>query len=150
MLPGSFAMKTFSAKAQEIERKWYVIDAAGKPVGRVAERVANVLRGKTKPLFTPHVDCGDFVVVINAEKAVFTGGKEQLKTYHTFSGYFGGEKIETAAQRRARKPELLIERAVKGMVPRNRLGRAILKKLKVYAGEDHPHAAQQPAALDLR
>lgn len=142
-------MKTFSAKAQELDRHWFVIDAAGKPVGRVAERVANVLRGKNKALFTPHVDCGDFVVVINARQAVFTGAKEEKKTYHTFSGYFGGEKIETAKQRRARNPELLIERAVKGMVPRNRLGRAILKKLKVYADGEHPHAAQEPQALEL-
>lgn len=143
-------MKTFSAKAEAVDRKWYIVDAQDQVVGRVAERVANILRGKTKPIFTPHVDTGDFVIVINASKAVFTGKKEVQKSYMSYSGFIGGHKSETAEHRRARRPELLIESAVKGMVPHNRLGRQILKKLHVYAGAEHPHVAQNPKALTVK
>ena len=137
-------MKTYSAKASEIEQKWYVVDAKNQPLGRVAVKVANLLRGKNKVVFTPHVDTGDFVVVINAEKVRLTGKKELQKKYTSFSGYVGGHKSETAQQRRQRRPELLVEHAVKGMIPHTRLGRRIYTKLKVYQGEEHPHAAQQP------
>jgi large subunit ribosomal protein L13 len=141
-------MKTFSAKASEIERKWYIIDAKGQPLGRVAVKIANVLRGKNKPIFTPHVDTGDYVVVINAEKVWLSGKKEIQKQYMSFSGYVGGHKSETVQQRRQRRPELLIEHAVKGMIPHNRLGRRIFAKLKVYRGDQHPHQAQQPIPLN--
>ncbi len=142
-------MKTYSAKAEEVERKWHLIDAQGKVVGRVAEKVANIIRGRNKPIYTPHCDTGDFVVVINAEKAIFTGKKEVQKQYMSYSGYVGGEKYESAEKLRERRPELMIERAVKGMVPHNRLGRAMLKKLHVYAGSEHPHEAQQPQTLQI-
>lgn len=137
-------MRTFSAKAGEIERKWYIVDAKNQPLGRLAVKVANLLRGKGKAIFTPHVDTGDFVVVINAEKVLLTGKKETQKSFMSFSGYVGGHKSENAAHRRQRRPELLIEHAVKGMIPHNRLGRALYTKLKVYRGEEHPHQAQQP------
>jgi large subunit ribosomal protein L13 len=137
-------MRTFSAKASEIERKWCIVDAKNQPLGRVAVKVANLLRGKGKAIFTPHVDTGDFVVVINAEKVLLSGKKETQKSFMSFSGYVGGHKSETAAHRRQRRPELLIEHAVKGMIPHNRLGRALYTKLKVYRGEEHPHQAQQP------
>jgi len=142
-------MKTFSAKTEEIERQWHVIDAEGKILGDVAVAAANLLRGKGKPLFTPHVDCGDFVVIVNADKVKLSGAKETQKIYSTFSGYVGGQKQESAAKVRARRPGLLIERAVRGMIPHNRLGRAVYRKLKVYNGPDHPHEAQQakPYAL---
>src|SRR5246127_2586158 len=137
-------MRTFSAKSSGIERKWYIVDAKDRSLGRVAVTVANLLRGKGKTIFTPHIDTGDFVVVINAEKVRLTGKKEVQKTFMSFSGFVGGHKIETAEQRRQRRPELLIEHAVKGMIPHNRLGRAIFTKLKVYKGDKHPHEAQQP------
>jgi len=137
-------MKTFSAKASQIERKWYIVDATDRPLGRVAVTVARLLRGKGKAIFTPHVDTGDYVVVINAEKVRLTGKKEVQKTFMSFSGYVGGHRSETAEQRRQRRPELLIEHAVKGMIPHNRLGRAVFTKLKVYKGDQHPHEAQQP------
>jgi large subunit ribosomal protein L13 len=140
-------MKTFSAKASEVSRKWWLIDAKDQVLGQVAVRAANLLRGKAKPIFTPHVDTGDFVVVINAEKVRLTGKKEELKTYMSFSGFVGGHKTETARSRRARHPELLIERAVRGMIPHNNLGRAVYRKLKVYRGEAHPHEAQQPQPI---
>jgi large subunit ribosomal protein L13 len=140
-------MKTFSAKAQDIQRKWYLVDANDKVVGRVAEKVANILRGKNKAIFTPHVDTGDYVVVINAAKARFTGKKEVQKSYMSYSGYIGGHKSETVAARRRRRPELLIESAVKGMIPHNRLGRSVIKKLFVYAGAEHPHLAQKPEVV---
>lgn len=142
-------MKTFSAKAEEVDRKWFVLDATDVPLGRVAERAAVLLRGKHKAIFTPHVDTGDFVVVINAEKVKLTGKKETDKIYTSFSGYIGGHKSETVANRRRRHPELLVERAVRGMIPHNRLGRAVYTKLKVYAGAAHPHAAQQPVAISV-
>lgn len=142
-------MKTFSAKAEEIERKWWVIDARDQVLGEVAVAAARLLRGKNKPLFTPHVDCGDFVVVINADQVRVTGKKEEQKVYTSFSGYVGGQKRETVRQVRERRPELLIERAVRGMIPHNRLGRQIFKKLKVYPGETHPHEAQEPEAFTI-
>ena len=141
--------KTISAKASEIQRKWFVIDAANKVVGHVAEQAAVLLRGKHKALYTPHVDSGDFVVVINASKAIFTGKKETQKEYRSFPGFMGGHKSETPARRRIRRPELLIETAVKGMIPHNRLGRQIYRKLNVYAGAEHPHAAQMPVAQEV-
>ena len=142
-------MKTFSAKAKDVSRRWWIIDAKDQILGRVAVRAANLLRGKDKPIFTPHVDTGDFVVVINAEKVRITGKKEEQKSYMSFSGYVGGHKSENVRARRARHPELLIERAVRGMIPHNRLGRAVYRKLKVYRGETHPHAAQKPEAASL-
>lgn len=143
-------MKTFSAKASEVARKWWIIDAKDQVLGEVAVKAANLLRGKEKPIFTPHVDTGDFVVVINAEKVRVSGQKEENKSYMSFSGYVGGHKSETVKSRRARHPELLIERAVRGMIPHNRLGRAVYRKLKVYRGDAHPHAAQQPETVTLR
>lgn len=140
-------MKTYSAKAGEMDRRWFIVDAKDQPLGRVAVKVANLLRGKGKTIFTPNVDTGDFVVVINAEKVRLTGKKELQKEYMSFSGYVGGHKAETAQQRRLRRPELLIERAVRGMIPHNRLGRALFTKLKVYSGEKHPHEAQQPTLI---
>jgi large subunit ribosomal protein L13 len=137
-------MKTFSAKPQEVERKWYVIDAKGKVLGQVAVEAARLLRGKNKPTFTTHVDTGDFVVVINADQVVLTGSKENSKIYTRFSGYVGGKKVETPRMVRERKPILLVERAVWGMLPKTRLGSAQYGKLKVYAGAEHPHEAQQP------
>jgi len=137
------------AKKEEQSPRWYVIDANGKVLGKVAERAANILRGKVKPQFTPHVDTGDFVVVINAGKVVLTGKKEIAKVYMTYSQYPGNEKRESVASVRARRPEHLIEHAVKGMIPKNRLGRQIITKLKVYAGAEHPHVAQKPEPVAL-
>ena len=142
-------MKTFSAKANEVARKWWVIDAKDQVLGRVAVKAANLLRGKEKTIFTPHVDTGDFVVVINADKVRLTGKKEEQKTFMSFSGFVGGHKTETARARRARHPELLVERAVRGMIPHNRLGRSVYRKLRVYRGGEHPHAAQQPETVAL-
>ena len=143
-------MKTFSAKASEVPRKWWLIDAKDQVLGRVAVKAANLLRGKEKSVFTPHVDTGDFVIVVNADKVRVTGKKEEQKTFMSFSGYVGGHKSENVRARRVRHPELLIERAVRGMIPHNRLGRSVYRKLKVYRGEDHPHAAQQPSTVKLR
>ena len=140
-------MGTFSAKSNEVQRRWYVVDAADQVLGRVAVKVANLLRGKEKAIFTPHVDTGDYVIVINAEKVRVTGKKETAKSYMSFSGYVGGHKSETVRQRRARRPELLVEHAVKGMIPHNRLGRSVFTKLKVYAGAEHPHQAQNPTTI---
>ena len=142
-------MSTYIAKEQEIVRKWHVINAEGVSLGRLAVRVTNLLRGKEKPIFSPHQDTGDFVIVINAEKVRLTGKKEEDKEYMTYSGWKGGEKYENAARLRQRHPELLIIRAVKGMMPKNRLGRQLLTKLKVYKGPRHPHAAQKPEELKL-
>jgi len=139
--------KTFSAKAHEVTRQWWVIDATDQVLGRVATKAAKLLRGKEKAIVTPHVDTGDFVIVINAEKVRVTGKKEEQKTYMSFSGYVGGHKSESVKSRRARHPELLVERAVKGMIPHNKLGRAVYTKLKVYRGADHPHAAQKPVPV---
>ena len=137
-------MKTFSAKAAEVKRQWWLIDAKDQHLGHVAVKAANLLRGKHRAIFTPHVDTGDFVVVINAGDVQIGGKKETQKTYMSFSGFVGGHKSETFRQRRERRPELLIERAVKGMIPHNRLGRTIYGKLKVYSGAEHPHVAQNP------
>ena len=142
-------MKTFSAKASEVDRKWWIIDAKDQVLGDVAVKAANLLRGKEKAIFTPHVDTGDFVVVINAEKVRVTGRKEDSKSFMSFSGYVGGHKSENVKARRVRHPELLVERAVRGMIPHNRLGRAVYRKLKVYRGEAHPHSAQRPESVAL-
>lgn len=142
-------MKSYMAKANEVERKWYVIDAEGKVLGRLASEIASVLRGKRKPIFTPHVDCGDFVIVINADKVVLTGDKlnQKIHAYHT--GYPGGRKEVAYAEMMAKRPEKVIELAVKGMLPKSRLGRQMIKKLKVYAGPEHPHAAQAPEVYEF-
>ena len=140
---------TFMANAQNVERKWYVVDAEGQTVGRLAAEVAKVLRGKHKPTFTPHVDTGDFVIVINAEKAVFTGKKLIDKTYFRHSGYNGGPTFTPAGQMMEKFPTHVIEHAVRGMLPKNRLGEQMYRKLNVYAGSEHPHAAQQPEELKL-
>lgn len=140
---------TFMANAQNVERKWYVVDAEGQTVGRLAAEVAKVLRGKHKPTFTPHVDTGDFVIVINAEKAVFTGKKLIDKTYFRHSGYNGGITFTPAGQMMEKFPTRVIEHAVRGMLPKNRLGEQMYRKLNVYAGSEHPHAAQQPEELKL-
>ena len=142
-------MKTFSARAVDVERKWYVIDAANQILGRVAVEAARLLRGKHKAIYTPHVDTGDHVVIINAEKVRLTGNKEIEKIYTSFSGYEGGQKIETPSKVRARRPELLLERAIRGMIPHNRLGRAQFRKLHVYAGSEHKQEAQQPEPYAL-
>jgi len=140
-------MKTHLPKVNLDQRKWHVINADGAVLGRLAAQVANILRGRNKPIYTPHLDAGDFVVVINAEKVVVTGKKETNKEFMTYSGWKGGEKYATVAQVRARHPEKLITHAVRGMVPKNRLGRVLMTKLKVYKGDKHPHSAQKPEAL---
>jgi len=141
-------MKTYLPKVNLDARKWHVINADGAVLGRLAAQVADVLRGKNKPVFTPHLDAGDFVVVINAEKVIVTGKKETDKKFMTYSGWKGGEKYTSVAQVRAKHPEKLITHAVRGMVPKNRLGRVLMTKLKVYKGDKHPHEAQQPQALE--
>jgi large subunit ribosomal protein L13 len=138
-----------SASRALAERRWFVVDADGMVLGRLATRVASVLRGKTKPTFVPHLDCGDFVVIVNADKIRLTGNKEQAKVYSRHSGFPGGIKQVTVAQMRERHPERIIEAAVTGMLPKNRLGRALATKLKVYAGPEHPHAAQNPQPLKV-
>jgi large subunit ribosomal protein L13 len=142
-------MKTYLPKVDQDQRKWHVIDADGAVLGRLAVKVADVLRGKNKPVFTPHLDAGDFVVVINAEKVLVTGKKETEKLFMSYSGWKGGERFRSVAEIRERNPEKLILHAVKGMIPKNRLGRQLLTKLKVYKGTAHPHAAQQPAPFKL-
>lgn len=137
-------MKSFIAKPAEVERKWYVIDAEGKTLGRMASEVASILRGKKKPIYTPHVDCGDYVIVINAEKVEVTGKKRKEKIYKRHTGYPGGLRETTFEKLQATKPEEIIKHAVKGMLPDGKLGRQMLKKLKVYAGPEHAHAAQKP------
>lgn len=140
-------MKTFLPKPTAVQRRWHVVDADGAVLGRLAVQVADILRGKDKPTYTPHLDAGDFVVVINAEKVRVTGRKETAKLYMTYSGWKGGEKYRSVAQIREQQPEELIHHAVKGMIPKNRLGRQLLTKLKVYRGAKHPHSAQKPAVL---
>ena len=140
-------MKTFSAKAEEVERKWWIIDAQDQILGDVAVNAANLLRGKNKPIFTSHVDTGDFVVVINAEKVRLSGKKETDKTYTSHSGFIGGQKTTNVERVRQKHPELLVEKAVRGMIPHNPLGRSVYTKLKVYKGSTHPHEAQKPHAL---
>ena len=142
-------MKTHLPKVNLDQRKWHIVDANGVVLGRLAVKVANILRGKNKAVYTPHLDAGDFVVVVNAEKVRVTGKKETDKEYMSYSGWKGGEKYKTVADIRAKHPEMLIHRAVRGMIPKNRLGRVLLTKLKVYKGDKHPHAAQQPAAATI-
>jgi large subunit ribosomal protein L13 len=140
---------TFSPKASEIERAWYVVDAEGMVLGRLASEVASILRGKRKPIFAPHIDTGDHVIVVNADKVVLTSDKAERKPVYRHSGYPGGLKTETYAQLLARKPEEAVRRTIKGMLPKNRLGRQMLTKLKVYAGPHHPHGAQKPQVLTV-
>ena len=142
-------MSTTSPKASEIERSWHVVDAEGLVLGRLATEVANLLRGKHKPTYTPHLDTGDHVVIVNADKVVLTSGKAEKKLVHRHSGYPGGLKTETYAAKLARKPEQALIDTIKGMLPKTRLGRAQLKKLKVYAGPTHPHAAQNPRPYEI-
>jgi large subunit ribosomal protein L13 len=142
-------MKTFSAKPETVQRDWYVIDATDKVLGRLATEVARRLRGKHKPEYTPHVDTGDYIVIINADKVKLTGKKESDKHYYHHTGYPGGIRSKTARQVREQHPERIIESAVRGMLPKNSLGRAMFGKLKVYAGAEHKHAAQQPQALEI-
>ncbi|HEY7564404.1 MAG TPA: 50S ribosomal protein L13 [Acidimicrobiia bacterium] len=141
--------KTFTPKAADVERSWWLVDASGLPLGRLATQVATLLRGKHKPTFAPHVDVGDFVVVINAAEIEVTSKKSQEKIYYRYSGYPGGLKAESFEKLRARRPEAVIERAVRGMLPKNKLGRDMIRKLKVYPGKDHPHQAQAPQEFAL-
>ncbi len=142
-------MKTYTPKADEIERRWWLVDATDQPLGRLATRIATILRGKHKPSYTPHLDTGDHVVVINAQRVRLTGNKADQKTYFRHSGYMGGEKLIPFRRMIETHPERVIELAVKGMLPKNTLGRAMRKKLKVYAGADHPHQGQRPEPLDI-
>lgn len=142
-------MKTYMANPDKVEKKWYVIDAEGKTLGRLSSEVAKILRGKNKPEFTPHVDCGDYVIVVNAEKIRVTGKKLDQKIYYAHSEYVGGMKEATLKEMMAKKPEKVIELAVKGMLPKGPLGRSMIKKLFVYAGPDHKHQAQKPEALTV-
>ncbi len=142
------SQKTYMAKPGQVEQKWYVVDAQDQVVGRLASRIAMILMGKHRPQYTPHVDTGDYVIVVNADKVVFTGTKWDKKVYTWYTGY-PGQKSETARQRLQRRPELILQLAVRRMLPKNRLGRKLLKKLKIYAGPDHPHQAQQPEPLEL-
>ena len=142
-------MSTTSPKASEIVRSWHVVDAEGLVLGRLATEVANILRGKHKPIYTPHLDTGDHVIIVNADKIVLTAGKAEKKLVHRHSGYPGGLKTETYANKLARKPEQAVLDTVRGMIPKTRLGRAQIKKLKVYAGPTHPHEAQNPAPLEI-
>ena len=145
----TLSYKTRSAKHEEVDRKWYIIDAEGEIVGRLCSRIAHVLRGKHKPSYTPHVDCGDYVIVINAEKVRFSGQKMDQKEYVRYTGYPGGQRKASPRELLVKKPEAIIENAVKGMLPKNRLGRQMFQKLFIYAGEEHPHAAQKPEAFNF-
>jgi large subunit ribosomal protein L13 len=140
---------TYHFKENEVAKKWYIVDANGQTLGRIASRVAHVLRGKNKPVFTPNADCGDFVIVINADKVRMTGKREELKTYFHYTGYPGGATVETFRHLMKTKPERVFTHAVKGMIPHNRLGAQVIKKLKVYKGTTHPHASQKPEPLPL-
>jgi large subunit ribosomal protein L13 len=142
-------MKSYIAKPAEVQRKWYVVDAEGKTLGRLASEIASILRGKNKPTFTPHVDCGDNVIVVNAEKVAVTGKKLKEKIYVTYSGFPGGKKEITLAEMLAKKPEEVVKHAVKGMLPKGKLGRQMFKKLHVYAGPEHKHEAQKPETLEI-
>lgn len=142
-------MKSYMQKKETVERKWYVIDAEGKPLGRVASKTAHMLRGKHKPTFTPHIDCGDYIIIVNAEKVLLTGNKLNDKKYYNHSMYAGGLRERTAKEMIERYPEEMIERAVKGMLPKGRLGRQMYKKLFVYAGSEHKHEAQKPTVIEL-
>ena len=143
-------MKSFIATPAEVERKWYVIDAEGKTLGRLASEVASILRGKQKPTYTPHVDCGDYVIIINAKEVALNGNKLENKMYYDHSRYVGGLRERTAKEMKENYSEEMIERAVKGMLPKNALGREMIKKLKVYAGAEHEHAAQKPEKLEIK
>ncbi|GLR16915.1 50S ribosomal protein L13 [Portibacter lacus] len=143
----TLSYKTKSAKSSEVERQWHVVDVEGEVLGRVCSKIASVLRGKHKPSYTPHVDTGDYVIVINSDKVRLTGAKLDDKEYLSYSGYPGGQKAITAKNLMAKKPTAVVEKAIKGMLPKNKLGRAMIKKLFVYAGADHPHAAQKPQEL---
>ena len=145
----SLSYKTISATAEGVTKEWYVIDATNEVLGRLASQIAKILRGKNKPCFTPHADCGDYVIVINAEKVKLTGKKMTDKVYVRHTGYPGGQRFATPADYLKKKPTFVIEKAVKGMLPKTRLGEHILKNLKVYAGAEHPHAAQNPKAIKL-
>ena len=142
-------MKTYTAKPREIEQTWYLLDAEGKTLGRLATQIADLLRGKGKPQYTPHIDTGDFVVVVNAERIHVTGNKLEQKLYYRHSGYPGGLRSRTLAEQLARRPEEVIRKAVKGMLPKNKLAARQIVKLKVYAGPDHPHAAQKPEPMEV-
>lgn len=143
-------MNSFVQKKETIERKWYVIDAEGKPLGRVASKAAHILRGKHKATYTPNIDCGDFIIIVNAEKAILTGNKLDKKMYYNHSGYPGGLRERTAREMQEKYPVEMVERAVKGMLPHNRLGRQMYKKLFVYVGSEHPHMAQQPEIMEVK
>ena len=145
----TLSFKTYSAKPTDVERKWYVIDAEGQVLGRMASEIAKILRGKHKPQFTPHIDTGDFIVVTNAEKVALTGKKEEQKSYFSHSHYPGGVKIDQVKDLMKKKPERIIENAVWGMLPHNNLGRQLFRKLKVYAGAEHPHASQAPVEMKV-
>jgi len=142
-------MKTYIPKESGIQRKWYLVDAEGKILGRLASKIAQILSGKDKPIYTPHLDVGDFVVVINAEKVKVTGGKEEKKIYYSHSGYPGGLRERTYQEQLNKKPQDIIRKAVRGMLPKSKLGRQMFKKLKVYVGSEHPHQAQRPEQLDM-
>ncbi len=142
-------MKSYMQKKETVERKWYVIDAEGKPLGRVASKAAHILRGKHKATYTPHIDCGDYVIILNASKVLLTGNKLEDKKYYSHSGYPGGLRTRTAKEMIEKYPEEMVEKAVKGMLPKNRLGRAMYKKLFVYAGSEHKHIAQKPSEMDV-
>jgi len=146
----TLSYKTKSASKHTVERSWYIVDATDMVVGRMCTRIATILRGKHRPDFTPHVDCGDHVIVINAEKVKFTGNKLENKKYITFSGYPGGQKSKTAKQLLATRPIRVVENAVRGMLPKNKLGRAMFKKMFVYEGGAHPHSAQKPETLEIK
>lgn len=145
----TLSYKTQSAKDEQVERQWHVIDAEGLIVGRLCSKIATILRGKHKPSYTPHVDTGDFIIVVNAEKVRFTGNKMNDKVYQTYSGYTGGQRSRTAREMLNKKPISVVESGVRGMLPKNRLGRKMFKKLFVYEGAEHPHEAQQPQKLEL-
>ena len=142
-------MKTYTARAEDMEREWFLVNAEGKTLGRLASEIAQVLQGKHKPIYTPHLDCGDYVIVVNAEKVQVTGRKLDQKMYYRHSGYPGGIKSISLRSQLQKHPERVLQAAVRGMLPKNRLGRKMLKKLKVYAGDSHPHQAQQPKVLEL-
>ena len=145
----TLSYKTVSANKQTVQKEWVLVDAEGQTVGRLATRVANILRGKTKPCFTPHVDCGDNVIIINAEKVVFSGKKETDKIYQRYTGYPGGQRETTPAKVRATHPERILEHAIKGMLPKNRLGAQLYRNLYIYAGSEHPHQGQNPKAINI-
>ena len=142
-------MKTYTPKVTEIERRWLIVDAENKVLGRLASEIAQLLRGKHKPMFSPHLDVGDFVIVVNADKVRLTGNKAETKTYFRHSGYMGGDRLIPFREMQEKHPERVIELAVKGMLPKNNLGRLMRRKLKVYTGPDHPHAAQQPEPIEI-